>query len=200
MFYFIRGLVALSEPGLVVIDANGVGYGIMTSLNSSSMAETGKEATFYTYLHVREDIFDLYGFITQEELACFKQLISISGVGPKAALSVLGVTTPASLATAVVQGNEKALSAAPGVGKKLAQRIILELKDKMSKLGIDPQAGTDVAAGALYDISSPAAKDAADALTVLGYGRQEVSAALRGIDTEGMSVEDIIKAALKRLF
>ena len=200
MFYFIRGLVALSEPGLVVIDANGVGYGIMTSLNSSSMAETGKEATFYTYLHVREDIFDLYGFITQEELACFKQLISISGVGPKAALSILGVTTPASLATAVVQGNEKALSAAPGVGKKLAQRIILELKDKMSKLGIDPQTGTDVAAGALYDISSPAAKDAADALTVLGYGRQEVSAALRGIDTEGMSVEDIIKAALKRLF
>lgn len=200
MFYFIRGLVALSEPGLVVIDVNGVGYGIMTSLNSSSMAETGKEATFYTYLHVREDIFDLYGFITQEELACFKQLISISGVGPKAALSILGVTTPASLATAVVQGNEKALSAAPGVGKKLAQRIILELKDKMSKLGIDPQAGTDVAAGALYDISSPAAKDAADALTVLGYGRQEVSAALRGIDTEGMSVEDIIKAALKRLF
>lgn len=200
MFYFIRGLVALSEPGLVVIDANGVGYGIMTSLNSSSMAETGKEATFYTYLHVREDIFDLYGFITQEELACFKQLISISGVGPKAALSILGVTTPASLATAVVQGNEKALSAAPGVGKKLAQRIIMELKDKMSKLGIDPQAGMDVAAGALYDISSPAAKDAADALTVLGYGRQEVSAALRGIDTEGMSVEDIIKAALKRLF
>ena len=200
MFYFIRGLVALSEPGLVVIDANGVGYGIMTSLNSSSMAETGKEATFYTYLHVREDIFDLYGFITQEELACFKQLISISGVGPKAALSILGVTTPASLAAAVVQGNEKALSAAPGVGKKLAQRIILELKDKMSKLGIDPQAGTDVAAGALYDISSPAAKDAADALTVLGYGRQEVSAALRGIDTEGMSVEYIIKAALKRLF
>ena len=202
MFYFIRGLVALSEPGLVVIDANGVGYGIMTSLNSSSMAETGKEATFYTYLHVREDIFDLYGFITQEELACFKQLISISGVGPKAALSILGVTTPASLAAAVVQGNEKALSAAPGVGKKLAQRIILELKDKMSKLGIDPQAGMDgAAAGALYDISSsPAAKDAADALTVLGYGRQEVSAALRGIDTEGMSVEDIIKAALKRLF
>ena len=133
MFYFIRGTVAHTAPGLVVIDANGVGYALNTSYLSASSVKTGDTATFYTYLYVREDIFDLYGFATQEELTCFKQLIAISGVGPKAAAAILGVVTPQKLALAVVTGDEKALCQAPGIGKKLAQRIILELKDKMAK-------------------------------------------------------------------
>ena len=133
MFYFIRGKVAVSEPGLVVIDAGGVGYGIMTSLTSSAQAQLGDTVTFYTYLHVRDSIFDLYGFISREELDCFKLLIGISGVGPKAALSILGVTTPSKLALAVLTDDQKVIQAAPGVGKKLAQRIILELKDRMTK-------------------------------------------------------------------
>lgn len=198
MFYFIKGIVALSEPGLVVIDAGGVGYGIMTSLTSSAQAKVGQQAMFYTYLHVREDIFDLYGFATREELDCFKLLIGISGVGPKAALSILGVTPPANLALAVLTDDQKALSAAPGVGKKLAQRIILELKDRMSKSQLESASGAPVDTG----IAAPAGSaydDAAAALMVLGYSKAESLAALKGADPS-MSVDEMVRAALKKLF
>ncbi|MEA4920990.1 MAG: Holliday junction branch migration protein RuvA [Clostridiaceae bacterium] len=198
MFYYIKGIVALSEPGLVVIDANGVGYGIMTSLGSSAQAEAGREATFYTYLHVREDIFDLYGFISREELDCFKLLIGISGVGPKAALSILGVTTPSKLALAVLTDDQKALSAAPGIGKKLAQRIILELKDRMSRGQLEgASAGVEDINGIQ---SGTAADDAVSALLVLGYSRAEAISALKGLDSSGMTVDEIVRSALKRLF
>lgn len=198
MFYFIKGIVALSEPGLVVIDAGGVGYGIMTSLTSSAQAKVGQQAMFYTYLHVREDIFDLYGFATREELDCFKLLIGISGVGPKAALSILGVTPPANLALAVLTDDQKALSAAPGVGKKLAQRIILELKDRMSKSQLESASGAPADTG----IAAPAGSaydDAAAALMVLGYSKAESLAALKGADPS-MSVDEMVRAALKKLF
>ena len=198
MFYFIKGTVALSEPGLVVIDAGGVGYGIMTSLTSSAQTKVGQQAMFYTYLHVREDIFDLYGFATREELDCFKLLIGISGVGPKAALSILGVTPPANLALAVLTDDQKALSAAPGVGKKLAQRIILELKDRMSKSQLESASGAPADTG----IAAPAGSaydDAAAALMVLGYSKAESLAALKGADPS-MSVDEMVRAALKKLF
>ena len=198
MFCFIKGTVALSEPGLVVIDAGGVGYGIMTSLTSSAQAKVGQQAMFYTYLHVREDIFDLYGFATREELDCFKLLIGISGVGPKAALSILGVTPPANLALAVLTDDQKALSAAPGVGKKLAQRIILELKDRMSKSQLESASGAPADTG----IAAPAGSaydDAAAALMVLGYSKAESLAALKGADPS-MSVDEMVRAALKKLF
>ena len=143
MFYYVKGKVAICEPGLVVIDAGGVGYAVQTSATSASQVQPGDNATFYTYLHVREDIFDLYGFITRDELDCFKLLLGISGVGPKAALSILSVTNPASLALAVLTDDQKALSAAPGVGKKLAQRIILELKDRMSKGQLESAASVE---------------------------------------------------------
>ena len=198
MFYFIKGTVALAEPGLVVIDAGGVGYGIMTSLTSSTQAQVGQQAMFYTYLHVREDIFDLYGFATREELDCFKLLIGISGVGPKAALSILGVTPPANLALAVLTDDQKALSAAPGVGKKLAQRIILELKDRMSKSQLESASGAPADTG----IAAPAGSaydDAAAALMVLGYSKAESLAALKGADPS-MSVDEMVRAALKKLF
>lgn len=198
MFYFIRGTVAHTAPGLVVIDANGVGYALNTSYLSASSVKTGDTATFYTYLYVREDIFDLYGFATQEELTCFKQLIAISGVGPKAAAAILGVVTPQKLALAVVTGDEKSLCQAPGIGKKLAQRIILELKDKMAKNQLE---SASEAEGLPADLPSGGAlDDALAALTVLGYSRAQALAALKGADAAAMSVDELIRTALKKLY
>ncbi len=198
MFYFIRGTVAHMAPGLVVIDAHGVGYALNTSYLSASSVKTGDTATFYTYLYVREDIFDLYGFATQEELTCFKQLIAISGVGPKAAAAILGVVTPQKLALAVVTGDEKALCQAPGIGKKLAQRIILELKDKMAKNQLE---SASEAEGLPADLPSGGAlDDALAALTVLGYSRAQALAALKGADAAAMSVDELIRTALKKLY
>lgn len=199
MFYFIRGKVAHVTPAMVVIDAGGVGYALYTSYRSASSVKVGDAATFYTYLYVREDIFDLYGFSTQEELTCFKQLIAISGVGPKAAVAILGAVGPQKLALAVVTGDEKALCAAPGIGKKLAQRIILELKDKMAREQLE-SAGE--AGGLAADIlpEGGALEDALAALTVLGYSRAQALAALKGTDTAAMAVDDIVRAALKKLY
>ena len=198
MFYFIRGTVAHMAPGLVVIDAHGVGYALNTSYLSASSVKTGDTATFYTYLYVREDIFDLYGFATQEELTCFKQLIAISGVGPKAAAAILGVVTPQKLALAVVTGDEKSLCQAPGIGKKLAQRIILELKDKMAKNQLE---SASEAEGLPADLPSGGAlDDALAALTVLGYSRAQALAALKGADAAAMSVDELIRTALKKLY
>ena len=133
MFYYVSGTVAHVEPYLAVIDCGGVGYACKTTSTTISQLQVGKASKLYTYLHVGEGIFDLYGFATQGELGSFKQLIGVSGVGPKAALAILSVCTPQGLAMAVITGDEKALIAAPGIGKKIAQRIILELKDKLTK-------------------------------------------------------------------
>ena len=200
MFYYISGKVAVIEPGMVVIDAGGVGYAINTSYTSARSVKTGEQATFYTYLHVREGIFDLYGFGRREELSCFKQLIAISGVGPKAALAILGAVTPEKLALCVISGDEKALTAAPGIGKKLAQRILLEMKDKMSKDQLEAASG---ASGIVMpDLAAPggAMEDALAALAVLGYPRAVAVNALQGVDTVGLATDEIVRAALKRLF
>lgn len=198
MFYFVRGTVAHTAPGLVVLDANGVGYAINTSYLSASSVRMGETATFYTYLYVREDIFDLYGFATQEELACFKQLIGISGVGPKAAAAILGVVSPQKLALAVVTGDEKALCQAPGIGKKLAQRIILELKDKMSRGQLEKASG--IQPETVQEEGGDALGDALAALAVLGYSRAQALAALKGVDTASMPVDELVRAALKKLY
>ena len=133
MFYYVSGTVAELLPYLAVIDCGGVGYACKTTNQTLSQLKKGKPGKLYTYLNVGEDVFDLYGFATQRELNSFRQLISVSGVGPKAALAILSVGTPESLAMAIVTGDERALTVAPGVGKKIAQRIILELKDKVAK-------------------------------------------------------------------
>ena len=146
-----------------------------------------------------EDIFELYGFATQNELNSFKLLLGVSGVGPKAALSILSAGTPESLAMAIVTGDEKTLTAAQGVGKKIAQRIILELKDKMSNetaASLDFSGGKGASAPAVF---SNKATDAAQALAVLGYSSQEVSQALRGIDMENLPLEEIIRQSLKKM-
>ena len=131
MYYYLNGTVAHIGPYLVVIDCGGVGYACRTTNHTISKLNTGKVAKLYTHLYVREEIFELYGFASESELGCFRMLIGVSGVGPKAALAILSSNTPEGLALAIVSGNEKALTSAPGIGKKIAQRIILELKDKL---------------------------------------------------------------------
>ena len=200
MFYYISGKVAVIEPGMAVIDAGGVGYAINTSYTSARSVKTGEQATFYTYLHVREGIFELYGFVRREELSCFKQLIAISGVGPKAALAILSAVTPEKLALCVISGDEKALTAAPGIGKKLAQRILLEMKDKMSKDQLEAASGSSGIV--MPELTGPggAMEDALAALAVLGYPRAVAVNALQGVDTSGLATDEIVRAALKRLF
>ena len=188
------------EPGLAVLDCGGVGYALSATANTVSRLKLGDRARLYTYEVIREDCFDLYGFYAPEEKRCFEMLIGVSGVGPKAAQSILSASTPDSLALAILSGNDKALTVAPGIGKKLAQRVILELKDKVGKA----QGLADASAFA----PSPAAEtpgragkltDAAAALGVLGYGNNEIAAALKGVDTETLPVEEIVRQALRKM-
>ncbi len=197
MFYYIEGEVALLDKNLAVIDAGGVGFAVNTTANTLSHLRVGERARLYTYLNVGENALDLYGFRDLSEKRCFELLLSVSGVGPKAAVSVLSVCTPESLATAVVTENEKMLTAAPGVGKRGAQRIILELRDKIAK---------DMPAAGLSGSGAPAGvpgmpgqklNEVTGALAVLGYTPQEITAALHGVDLESMSVEEAVKLVLK---
>ncbi len=197
MFYYVNGTVAEIEAGLAVIDCSGVGYACATTNYTLSQLKKGERAKLYTYLNVREDAMEMFGFASQSELRSFKMLIGVSGVGPKAALSILSSTTPQQLSMAVVMGDEKALTAAPGIGKKIAQRIILELKDKLIK----EQGGFETSSGAA--VAMPAqnnkAGEAAAALAVLGYGSQEIAAALKGIDMDALPLEEIIRQSLKKM-
>ena len=197
MFYYVNGTVTELEAGLAVIDCGGVGYACATTNYTLSQLKKGERAKLYTYLHVREDAMELFGFASQSELRSFKLLIGVSGVGPKAALSILSATTPQQLAMAVVMGDEKALTAAQGVGKKIAQRIILELKDKLAK---DQSSFSAQSSGAI-PVALPGDKggEAAAALAVLGYGSQEIGLALKGIDMDALPLEEIIRQALKKM-
>lgn len=199
MFYYLDGTVAELLPYLAVIDCGGVGYACKTTNNTLSSLKKGQRGRLYTYLHVGEDIFDLYGFATQNELNSFRMLLGVSGVGPKAALAILSVGTPETLAMAIVTGDERTLTAAPGIGKKIAQRIILELKDKMAKEtagGLDFSGGKGAPAAAVF---ASKATEASQALAVLGYSSQEIAAALKGVDVEGLTLEEIIRQCLKKM-
>ncbi|MEY8386251.1 Holliday junction branch migration protein RuvA [Oscillospiraceae bacterium 38-13] len=198
MFYYLEGTVAEILPYLAVIDCGGVGYACKTTNHTLAALKKGQRKRLYTYLNVAENVFELYGFASQSELNSFRLLIGVSGVGPKAALAILSSGTPESLAMAIVTGDEKALTAAPGVGKKIAQRIILELKDKMAKEsagGLDFSGGKGAPAPALF---ASKAGEAAQALAVLGYSSQEVAAALKGLDME-QPLEEIVRQGLKRM-
>ena len=197
MFYYVNGTVAEIESGLAVIDCSGVGYACATTNYTLSQLKKGERAKLYTYLNVREDAMEMFGFASQSELRSFKMLIGVSGVGPKAALSILSSTTPQQLSMAVVMGDEKALTAAPGIGKKIAQRIILELKDKLIKEQGGFEAGSGAAAA--MPAQSNKAGEAAAALAVLGYGSQEIAAALKGIDMDALPLEEIIRQSLKKM-
>ena len=196
MFYYVSGTVAEIDPNLAVIDCGGVGYACATTNYTISRLKKGERAKLFTYLHVREEIFELFGFSSQQELSSFKMLIGVSGVGPKAALAILSSTTPNNLALSIVTGDEKALTAAPGIGKKIAQRIILELKDKLAKEQTSFSSDGPVPVIAAGGASK--AGEASAALAVLGYGTPEIAAALKGVDME-QPLEEIIRQALKKM-
>ena len=199
MYYYVNGTVAEIDAGLAVIDCGGVGYACATTNYTLSQLKKGAPAKLYTYLNVREDAMELFGFADQSELRSFKLLIGVSGVGPRAALSILSAVTPQQLALAVVTEDEKALTAANGIGKKIAQRIILELKDKMAKetaSGLDFSGGKGAAVPAVF---TSKATEAAAALAVLGYSTQEVQMALKGVDVENLPLEEIIRQSLKKM-
>ena len=193
MFDYIKGTLVKSSDTYAVVDVGGIGYRITSSAKSlGSAGAAGDAATFYTYLHVREDIFELYGFTTLQERAIFELLITVSGVGPKAAISILSALTAEELATAIAGGNSKALSAAPGIGPKTAQRIILELKDKIRKMGISGGASSESAP------QTPLQNDAVEALISLGYSPAQAAKAVSSVQ-EGLPLEQTIKEALKNL-
>ncbi len=200
MFYYLEGTVAHIGPYLAVVDCGGVGYACKTTNHTLGALTVGKKGKLYTYLNVREDTFELYGFATESERGCFEMLIGVSGVGPKAALSILSSNTPENLAMAIITENEKALTGTPGIGKKIAQRIILELKDKLAKgqLSAGP-AGESFGGSGITVIPENKASEASAALAVLGYSQPEIAAALKGIDLEQNSLEGIVKLALRAM-
>ena len=197
MLYSLRGKLTHVEANFAVVECAGVGYGVRTSaVTISKLPKMGEEVTLYTYLHVTEAGLDLFGFRDQSELACFKMLIGVTRVGPKAALSVLSSVTAEQFALCVASGDAKTLARAPGLGMKTAQRILLELKDKVDK--------EQAAAGftEAVDIPSPGrssnAGEAISALVVLGYTQSEAASVVTKLPPE-LSVEEMIKAALKKL-
>lgn len=195
MFQYLEGVVSHTEPYLAVVDCGGVGFACHTTGNTLAALKKGERARLYTYLHVREDVLDLYGFRTVSERNSFKMLIGVSGVGPRAALSILSAGSPEALATAVVTGNEKALTVAPGIGKKIAQRVILELKDKLAK----GQLSGETFSGENFGAPGDKAGEAAAALAVLGYSKEEIAKVLGRLDTGGLATEEIVRQALKRM-
>lgn len=199
MFYYLKGMVAHLDANLVVMDCGGVGYACRTTSYTQSALRVGEQGKVFTHLYVREDAMELFGFATQEELNLFQQLISVSGVGPKAALSILSASTPANLALSIITGDEKALTCAQGIGKKIAQRIILELKDKLAKGQTISMQGETYGGTGITIIPENKRSEAAAALAVLGYSQSEINIALNGIALDGLALEQVIKQALKKM-
>ena len=198
MFEYLSGILKYRTEAYCVLDVGGVGFRIYTSSQASmAVGSVGQQVTFYTYMSVKEDDISLFGFASREELASFEMLISVSGVGRKVALCVLNALSPSEFSLAVATGDYKAISRSKGVGPKLAQRIILELKDKIAK---DLQ--NDVAAAGVAPGPVPAgyvSEDAVAALMVLGYSSKEASDSVRKVYQDGMKVEDIVRLALKNM-
>ncbi|HAN44584.1 MAG TPA: Holliday junction branch migration protein RuvA [Ruminococcaceae bacterium] len=196
MFYSLRGKLIHTEPNLAVIECGGVGYKCLTTTTTVfNLPPIGSEATLYTYLHIREDALDLFGFYDQAELNCFKMLISVSGVGPKAGLSILSAMTPEKFALCVAANDAKSLTKSQGVGAKLAQRIILELKDKVANSDV-ARGVAQMPSGVVLDKGNAA--EAISALVVLGYSQSDAATEVSKLD-QSLSVEQMIKSALKIL-
>ena len=205
MFYYISGKLAMANPTTAVIDAGGVGYKLTISentYNSLPPRHTAEApvAKLFTYMAVREDGIELFGFSNETELSSFKMLLSVSGVGPKAAISILSLLTPEKFALAVCTEDRKTISKANGIGPKTAARIILELKDKLMKeTDLDAAANASIESTTPVKTNSGKLSEAQDALMVLGYTRAEALNVLKSIDTQSLSLEEIIKKALKLL-
>ncbi len=196
MLYYVSGNVAILEPGLAVIDCGGVGYGCHVTAYTAGQLKLNQTARLYITESIREDAFDLYGFISREEQRCFDLLTSVNGVGPKAAMAILSSGGPQNFTLAVMTGDEKMLTAAQGVGKKIAQRIILELKDKIGggSMELDfsgPSMAAPIQAGGSMALANAALQE-------LGYSPSEIATALKGADPNA-STEELIRYALRAM-
>ena len=203
MFYYISGKLAMLDLTYAVVDAGGVGYRMTITQNTYSALPHGanrtETVTLYTYMAVREDGVELFGFASTEELDAFKLLITVSGVGPKAAIAILSQLTPAKLSRAILSDDKKSISKANGIGPKTAARIVLELKDKIAKTAIsDADDSVDTPILTAEPASNKRA-DAQEALMALGYSRNEAAAVLRTIDVDHMELDEIIRLALKKI-
>ena len=205
MISYIKGPLTAIEEDVIVVEAGGVGMGIHVPLSVlDRLPGIGREVTVYTYFQVREDAMSLYGFLNRQDRDMFRQLIGVNGVGPKAALGILSTMTPDDLRMAIVAGDAKAISRAPGIGPKTAQRLILDLKDKISmeevlgNLALPCDGGASAALGTAS--MGEAAKEAVQALVALGYSNMEANKAVKQVEvTETMTAEDVLKASLRYL-
>lgn len=198
MFYSITGNIICSDETGVAVECSGVGFRCMTTFNTlRRLGPVGSKVTLYTYLNVREDALELFGFYELQELDCFKLLISVSGVGPKAALAILSELTPDRLALCIASGDVKSVTRAQGVGPKIAQRVVLELKDKINAPAFAGAAGEDLlAAGAAMQVGQTA--EAVSALVSLGYSQADASSAVGRLDPS-LSVEELVRQGLRQL-
>ena len=198
MYAYFKGKIAAKEADLVIVEVNGIGYNIRISAGTASaLPSVGEETKLYTYTSVREDAIALYGFLTKDDLDIFKLLIGVNGIGPKGGQSILSVMSPDDLRFAIVSGDAKMIAKAPGIGAKTAQRIILDMRDKVS---LEGTLHADTGAVRFDDAVSDSAREAVEALTALGYGVTEAARAVKEVKgAEQMAVEDILKASLKYL-
>ena len=195
MIYSLSGKLLLKEPNAIVVECGGVGFRCAASVYTvQQMPQQGEQVSVYTHLSVREDAMELFAFCDREEMACFKKLISVSGVGPKVALAILSDITPSKFNLYVVTGDVKAITKAQGVGPKLAQRIVLELKDKVD---LEGSASADVPTGSTF-AAGGAQNEAISALVALGYTQTEAAGAVAHLDP-ALSVEDMIRNALRQM-
>lgn len=199
MFAYLKGKLTYKYNDYVVIETGGVGYMVFTALSTlQSIGNIGDEVTVFTHMHVREDLMSLYGFATHDELSMFRLLISVSGVGPKVAISVISSVSPSKFGLAVITDDIKTLTKVPGIGNKTAQRIILELKDKIKKEKFASE-GVEVGGILEADMQSSKISEAISALMVLGYTAAEAGNAVAGVYSEDMDVESIIRSSLKKI-
>ena len=196
MIYYVSGQVTILEPGLAVIDCGGVGYGCRVTAYTSAQLKLNQNARLYITESIREDAHDLYGFISKEEQRCYELLTSVNGVGPKAAMAILSSGGPQNFTLAVMTGNDKMLTAAQGVGKKIAQRIILELKDKIGGASAELDFSAGPAAAPVQTGNAAALAHAA--LQELGYSAAEINAAMKGVDPKA-TTEEMVRYALRAM-
>lgn len=195
MIYSLSGELLVCEPGVVVISCGGVGFRcVVSGTTQRAMPPIGQKASLYTHMNVTQDAITLYGFSTRAEMSCFRMLTGVSGIGSKTAIAVLSVISPEQLAVSVAAGDAKALTAAPGIGPKQAQRIVLELKDKVSD--IQPVLSSGGAGVQLPTVAAGAATEAIRALGALGYSQTEAAQMVSKLD-QSMTVEQMIAAALR---
>lgn len=200
MFHHIEGKVTEMEPSTAVLDCGGIGFALNVTANTLAGLKLGEKAKLYVSESIGETNFDLYGFLDKSERRFFEMLISVSGIGPKAAMSILSHNTPEGLALAIISSDEKALTVAPGIGKKIAQRVILELKDKVSK-EMDSTRAEIPAAFSTVPVQAGGSEvnDALAGLTVLGYSSAEIAPIMKKMDAQDMTAEQIIRSVLKQM-